>query len=174
MPSRIEGQTFRVDELDACLVASTVQLLQSGLRALEQCRPRVRRCGINARLQRLPDTHQLLREAFDGKLARIVQFALGAFAEIFEFRHGTQVAVPVFRRLGLRIRLSRGRAVPRSGTQILRGGPLGAHGFIHAYALKEWRPFRGRSNGIIGAYLRAFKAEPSSFAVTSTIGMTRS
>jgi hypothetical protein len=44
---------------------------------------------------------------------------------------------------------------------------------VHSQALKKVRHYIARRGGI-GGYLRAFKAEPSSFAVTSTMGITRS
>jgi len=41
------------------------------------------------------DGDQFLREALDGELARIFNLALAALAEILQFRHRAQIAVPV-------------------------------------------------------------------------------
>src|SRR5258706_16286972 len=95
MPLRIEGLARRVDDLDPTLVASAVPLPQCGLGSFQQGRTGSRRTGIDPGLQGIADGDQFPREALDGELARIFNLALAALAEILQFRHREQIAVPV-------------------------------------------------------------------------------
>ena len=193
VPVRIEGLAGRIDDLDA-----RPSRMPVAAGASVACAPSSRAgpgfarapCRAMPASKRIADGDQLLGEALDRELARIVDLALGALAVILEFGHRPQVAVPVLLRLGLGSRQASGRSV-RGMAARLQAGCAGscaraagsscparsALGWSRSLynALEDCGGF-GAARGAMstGGYLRAFKAEPSSFAVTSTIGITRS
>src|SRR6202051_3723117 len=176
MPGRIEGLPGRIDDLDAGLFEGTLQLPQGGLRALQQGGTGIGGAGRDAGLQRIADRNQCLGEALDGELARVVDFTLGALAVVLQLGDRPQVAVPVLLCLGLRSGQGRNlRRRPRVRTVVRGDIAQRLVVFAHvAMPSQNWRLKETARSVRLGGYLRAFKAEPSSFAVTSTMGMTRS
>src|SRR5258707_2716823 len=175
MPLRIEGLARRVDDLDPPLVESAVQLPQCGLGSFQQGRTGSRRTGVDPALKGVADGDQFMREALDGELARIFNLALAALAEILQFRHRAQIGVPVLGSPGLGRGQRRRYVRAALRAHICGNRAFGMIGFVHKLDLnKRNGDMNAARSGFVGGYLRAFKAEPSSFAVTSTMGMTLS
>lgn len=107
-------------------------LPQGGLGAFQERRARIGNPGTDPRLQGVAHRHQLLRKSLNGELARIVDLALAALAEIVQFRHGAQIAVAILGGFSL------SRSQCRSWVRAARPGgirgnhPFGTIGFIHS------------------------------------------
>src|SRR6202023_3569182 len=111
----------------------------------------------------IADRDQFLGEALDGKLARVVDFALGALAVVLQLGDRPQVAVPVLLCLGLRS--GQGRKLRRRPpVRAVVGGDIAERLVVFAHVAmpsQNWRFSESARSVRLGGYLRAFKAEPS-------------